>query len=52
MKIVTKCPDCGKEITILVHKVTRLEQEIEYLKRELAEATSVNKLRDIFGWSK
>ena len=52
MKIVTKCPECGKEITILVHKVTRLEQEIESLRRELAEVNSMKNLKDIFGWSK
>lgn len=37
MRIKVTCADCGKIITIDVHKVERLEKEIEILKKRLSK---------------
>lgn len=47
MRIKVTCADCGKIITIDVHKVERLEKEIESLKKRLEKTDDYDFVKEI-----
>lgn len=48
MEIKVKCPDCGKEIKVLLHMVDKLKAENQELKRQLQKRSNTPDMPDFF----